>query len=82
MEELRELNAQTADVLLVVPNPDTLLASEPEADMGSAVLDVRDVSSRIPVAEQSRLVCAFEWENPAPEGEMMSQDWNETLQLF
>lgn len=57
VQELRELNAQTADVHLVVPNPDTLLASVPETDMDSAVLDVRDVFSRIPVGEQAPRLC-------------------------
>ncbi|KAK4806237.1 hypothetical protein QYF61_013381 [Mycteria americana] len=64
----REINARTADVHPVVPNPYTLLTTIPNSNTystDSTVLDLKDAFFCIPVDEQSQTIFAFEWENPS-----------------
>ncbi|KAK4810760.1 hypothetical protein QYF61_007734 [Mycteria americana] len=65
VQDLREINARTVDVHLVVPNPYTLLTTIPNSNTYFTVLDLKDAFFCIPVDEQSQTIFAFEWENPA-----------------
>ncbi|KAL0624266.1 Gag-Pol polyprotein [Plecturocebus cupreus] len=64
VQDLREVNKQTATVHPTVPNPYTLLSLLPPNHTVYTVLDLKDAFFAIPLAPKSQSIFAFEWTDP------------------
>lgn len=64
VQDLREINKIVVPRHPVVPNPYTVLSSIPGNHKWFSVADVKDAFFSVPLAEDSRDLFAFEWEDP------------------
>lgn len=58
-----EVDKRVTDIHPTVPNPYTLLSSLPPSRTRYTVLDLRDAFFSLPLATQSQLLFAFEWQD-------------------
>lgn len=64
VQDLREVNKRTRACYPMVPNPCTLLSKIPPQHQWFSVVDLKNAFWACPLAEESRNIFAFEWEDP------------------
>uniref|UniRef100_A0A8C0U340 ribonuclease H n=1 Tax=Cyanistes caeruleus TaxID=156563 RepID=A0A8C0U340_CYACU len=81
VQDLREVNKRTRARYPVVPNPYTLLSKVPPQHQWFSVVDLKDAFWACPLAEESRDIFAFEWEDPNT-GRKQQLRWTKLPQGF